>query len=84
MKKIVVGLLGVLMSAVTFAATLEVNVRNRLPDMVVAGDKYSGPLIDIMETAAERSGNKINWVQASFKRAIEDMKSGVIDFVPRR
>jgi polar amino acid transport system substrate-binding protein len=72
-----------MLSTVSLAATLEVNVRTRLPDMVADGNNYSGPLIDIMEAAAERTGNKINWVKAPFKRALEDMKVGTVDFVPR-
>jgi polar amino acid transport system substrate-binding protein len=83
MKKIVFCMLSFLLSSVSFAATLDVNARNRPPDFNVEGSNYSGPLKDIMELAAERSGHSINWVPAPFKRSLEDMKVGSLDFSPR-
>ncbi len=83
MKKIVFIAIAMLISGATFAATIEVNVRNRPPDLNVDNGKYSGPLKDILEKAAERAGHSVNWVEAPFKRAYEDAKSGRIDLVPR-
>lgn len=57
--------------------------RNRPPQMVVDGDKFSGPLKDILEEASGKIGYTVKWRKAPFKRSLEGLKNGSVDIVPR-
>ncbi|CAH0537337.1 substrate-binding periplasmic protein [Vibrio marisflavi] len=57
--------------------------RNRPPQMVVDGDKFSGPLKDILEEASSKIGYTVKWRKAPFKRSLEGLKNGSVDIVPR-
>ncbi len=48
--------------------------RNRPPQMVVDGDKFSGPLKDILEEASSKIGYTVKWRKAPFKRSLEGLK----------
>jgi len=57
--------------------------RLRPPEMLEVDGQPSGPLVSVLETAAQRSGLTIRWRKAPFIRSLEDLKSGRIDLVPR-
>ncbi len=91
MKKVTVLLSFVLVSLL-FMFTLvhaEENVlradfRHRPPEMVIEGEKISGPLKDILEEAAKKIGYTIKWrTDAPFPRSLADLKKGKIDILPR-
>ncbi|WP_277373421.1 ABC transporter substrate-binding protein [Pseudomonas sp. AA-38] len=62
---------------------LRVDFRERTPEMRVVDGMPSGPLISVLETAAQRVGVELHWRQAPFLRSLEDLRSGRIDLVPR-
>lgn len=72
-----------LWSGISLAATLDVHIRNRPPDLILYNDEQSGPLKEILQVAARRSGHYIRWIPASFKRSLEDLKTASVDIVPR-
>jgi len=62
---------------------LTADFRHRPPEMVVEGQRLSGPLKDIIEEAAGKVGYKVNWRLAPFSRSLHGLKSGDVDIVPR-
>ncbi|MCP3944078.1 MAG: amino acid ABC transporter substrate-binding protein [Desulfobacteraceae bacterium] len=62
---------------------LIVDIRNRPPEMNVDGDKYSGPLLDIIKEAANNAGYKVKYKVRQFKASFELLKNGKIDILPR-
>ena len=77
---------GFLLFALTCGASedvLRVDFRERTPEMRVVDGMPSGPLISVLETAAQRVGVELHWRQAPFLRSLEDLRSGRIDLVPR-
>ena len=62
---------------------LTADFRHRPPEMVVEGQRFSGPLKDIIEEAAARLGYRINWRLAPFSRSLHGLESGDVDIVPR-
>lgn len=83
MKKYLLFCVCFCLSGISFAATFDAHIRNRPPELTVNGSEYGGPLKDIIDLAAERSGHSVRWAAAPFKRSIEDLKGGNVDFVPR-
>ena len=62
---------------------LTADFRHRPPEMVVEGQRFSGPLKEIIEEAAGKVGYKVNWRLAPFSRSLHGLKSGDVDIVPR-
>ena len=62
---------------------LRVDFRQRPPEMRAVDGLPSGPLISVLETAAQRLGVRLRWRQAPFLRSLDDLRSGRIDLVPR-
>ena len=62
---------------------LTADFRHRPPEMVVEGQRFSGPLKAIIEEAAAEVGYKVNWRLAPFSRSLHGLKSGDVDIVPR-
>ncbi len=62
---------------------LTADFRHRPPEMVVEGQRFSGPLKDIIEEAAATLGYKISWRLAPFSRSLHGLQSGDVDIVPR-
>ncbi len=62
---------------------LRVDFRERTPEMRVVDGLPSGPLVSVLETAAQRVGVELLWRQAPFLRSLDDLRSGRIDLVPR-
>ncbi len=75
-----------LISALTCNAAddvLRVDFRERTPEMRVVDGLPSGPLVSVLETAAQRVGVELHWRQAPFLRSLDDLRTGRIDLVPR-
>jgi polar amino acid transport system substrate-binding protein len=64
---------------------LFVDYRERPPEMIVDSKTGlgSGPLMAILDEAADKIGYKIRWRSAPFPRSLKDLRSGVVDIVPR-
>ena len=62
---------------------LMADFRHRPPEMVVEGQRFSGPLKDIIEEAAAKVGYRVNWRLAPFSRSLHGLESGDVDIVPR-
>lgn len=62
---------------------LRVDYRDRPPEMQRQDGKPVGPLITVLETAAERVGVSLEWRHAPFVRSLNDLRNGRVDFVPR-
>ena len=62
---------------------LRADYRERPPEMQVLEGRPSGALIQVLETAAQRLGARIEWRHAPFQRSLDDLKFGRIDLVPR-
>ncbi|MBF8160406.1 substrate-binding periplasmic protein [Ectopseudomonas hydrolytica] len=62
---------------------LRVDFRERPPEMRAVDGIPSGPLISVLETAAQRIGVRLHWRQAPFLRSLDDLRSGRVDLVPR-
>lgn len=62
---------------------LRADYRERPPEMQLVEGRPSGALIQVLETAAQRLGARIEWRNAPFLRSLDDLKSGRIDLVPR-
>lgn len=62
---------------------LRVDFRERTPEMRVVDGLPSGPLVSVLETAAQRVGVELHWRQAPFLRSLDDLRTGRIDLVPR-
>lgn len=63
--------------------TLLVDVRQRPPEMVINGEKYSGPLLDIIGEAAKNAGYKVKFNVRQFKASLARLKMGKTDVLPR-
>jgi polar amino acid transport system substrate-binding protein len=63
--------------------TLEMQVRDRPPDMVLEKKNPHGPLIEIIEEAANSIGVKVHFTEASFARTLKDLETGEVDLCPR-
>jgi polar amino acid transport system substrate-binding protein len=63
--------------------TLVVDLRHRPPEMIVEGEQYSGPLLDILEEAAQKAGYQIKYQVRQFQGSLEYLKRGEIDVLPR-
>jgi len=58
--------------------------RHRPPEMVIEhGKQFKGPLKDIIEEAASKSGFNISWFNENFDVSYECLKKGCVDIVPR-
>lgn len=62
---------------------LRADYRERPPEMQALDSLPVGPLIEVLDSAAQRVGARIEWRYAPFVRSLEDLKSGRIDLVPR-
>lgn len=72
-------------SRVTYAkdAVLRIDVRHRPPEMVVSGETYTGPLIDIIKEAAEKNNYTVIFQSRQFNGSLALLKQGFIDILPR-
>ena len=59
--------------------------RPRPPEMTIddKNNHFSGPLIDILNEAAQKIGYKVQWYVDDFKNSYECLKKGCVDIVPR-
>src|SRR3989344_4682379 len=62
---------------------LRADYRERPPEMQAIDALPVGPLIEVLNTAAQRVGARIEWRFAPFVRSLEDLKSGRVDLAPR-
>lgn len=62
---------------------LRADYRERPPEMQAIDALPVGPLIEVLNMAAQRVGARIEWRYAPFVRSLEDLKSGRIDLAPR-
>ncbi|WP_397599266.1 substrate-binding periplasmic protein [Silvanigrella sp.] len=62
---------------------LTMHVRDRYPEIVIENNKFSGPLIDIINEAANNIGIKIEFIEAPFTRTLIDLENGKVDLCPR-
>lgn len=62
---------------------LRVDYRDRPPEMQMQDGKPVGPLISVLETAAQRVGVTLEWRHAPFVRSLNDLRNGRVDLVPR-
>lgn len=62
---------------------LRADYRERPPEMQALDELPAGPLIEVLDTAAQRVGARIEWRYAPFIRSLEDLRLGRIDLVPR-
>jgi polar amino acid transport system substrate-binding protein len=64
---------------------LIVNIRQRPPEMVVEGDKYSGPLLDVIKEAAQKVGYDVKFVDRQFEASITLLQQGdeSVQIIPR-
>lgn len=65
------------------ADTLRVDLRDRPPEMWSIDGRPTGPLVKVLEVAAERAGLQLEWRYAPFARSLADLREGRIDVVPR-
>ncbi|WP_236208908.1 substrate-binding periplasmic protein [Pseudomonas tohonis] len=65
------------------ADTLRVDLRDRPPEMWSIDGRPTGPLVKVLEVAAERAGLQLEWRHAPFARSLADLRDGRIDLVPR-
>ncbi|GAB0057162.1 Sensor histidine kinase RcsC [Candidatus Magnetaquicoccaceae bacterium FCR-1] len=63
--------------------TLHADLRHRPPEMIVDGAFLSGPLKDLLDEAAARSGWQVEWHAIPFPESLERLKKGTVDVVPR-
>ncbi|WP_457788384.1 transporter substrate-binding domain-containing protein [Pseudomonas sp. PL-6] len=71
------------MTGVAAQEVLRVDFRERPPEMRAVDGLPSGPLISVLETAAQRLGVRLHWRQVPFLRSLDDLRSGRVDLVPR-
>lgn len=71
------------LTGVAAEEVLRVDFRERPPEMRAVDGLPSGPLISVLETAAQRLGVRLRWRQAPFLRSLDDLRSGRVDLVPR-
>ena len=86
MKRILGILFSLFLTAGPVAASdrsLSADFRHRPPEMIVEGERFSGPLKDILEEAAKSLGYGVEWRLAPFPRSLNDLRRGRIDVVPR-
>lgn len=59
--------------------------RQRPPEMIVneKAMRCSGPLLDIIDEAAETVGFTVKWRIAPFRRSIKELEMGTVDIIPR-
>jgi len=62
---------------------LVVDVRQRPPEMNVEGEIWSGPLIDIIEEAAQRIRYRVKFQVRQFEGSLRYLEYGKIDILPR-
>jgi polar amino acid transport system substrate-binding protein len=62
---------------------LTMHVRDRYPEIVIENNKFTGPLIDIINEAADNIGIKIEFIEAPFTRTLIDLENGKVDLCPR-
>jgi len=62
---------------------LKADFRHRPPEMIVEGERFTGPLKDILEEAAKSLGYRVEWRLAPFPRSLNDLRVGRIDIIPR-
>jgi polar amino acid transport system substrate-binding protein len=64
---------------------LIVNTRQRAPEMVVEGDKHTGPLLDIIKEVAQKAGYDVKFVERQFDASLKmlQQKDENIDILPR-
>ncbi|CAN7464427.1 transporter substrate-binding domain-containing protein [Aquipseudomonas alcaligenes] len=65
------------------ADTLRVDLRDRPPEMWSIDGRPTGPLVKVLEVAAERAGLQLEWRYAPFARSLADLREGRIDVAPR-
>lgn len=70
-------------SAKATPVLFQADFRHRPPEMTVADHQVKGPLIDILDMAAERIGAEVQWRQAPFPRSLQELRTGQVDLVPR-
>ncbi len=70
-------------SSATDGTTLIVDVRQRPPEMTVEDETVSGPLIDIITEAAQRTGYTVKFQVRQFQGSLRYLELGLIDILPR-
>lgn len=83
MKRLLCLLLLTLALPALAQETLRVDFRERPPEMYRVDGAPGGPLVVVLETAAQRLGIRLLWREAPFLRSLDDLRSGRIDLVPR-
>lgn len=65
-----------------YAETFLGHVRARPPAIVVDGDHYSGPVLEIIELSLARRGHDVNWLNTPWLRTIRMAKGSSLDLIP--
>ena len=65
------------------AETIKSDFRYRPPEMIIDGKNKLGPLIDILELAAQKLGHNIQWRNEIFPMSIHALEEGNLDILPR-
>jgi polar amino acid transport system substrate-binding protein len=81
----VVSMMQFTVSAFAQDQTLRADYRQRPPEMVVdeKTGRFFGPLIDVLEAAAQQVDYRITWRKAPFQRSYKELQLGLVDIVPR-
>jgi len=83
MTRIVLAVALLSASFTVAAGALNVDVRSRSPEMIVDGNKIEGPIIEIIQEAAEKSGLKIKYRKRQFSGSLKLLSQGKTDLIPR-
>jgi len=81
--RIIFALLFSFATAEAAEKVLKADFRHRPPEMIVEGERFVGPLKDILEEAAKSPGYGVEWRVAPFPRSLNNLRQGQIDIIPR-
>jgi len=80
---VIIAVLFPLMARALESRTLVVDVRQRPPEMTVEDETVSGPLLDVITEAAQRTGYAIKFQVRQFQGSLRYLECGLIDILPR-
>ena len=61
----------------------KVDIRHRPPEMMVDGNNFSGPLLDIIQEASKKIGYEVEFRKRHFKASLTALQGGGTDILPR-
>jgi polar amino acid transport system substrate-binding protein len=66
-----------------YANKIYVDVRNRVPEMVVEDGRFNGPVIDVINYIAEVENLELVYREVPWPRSLMNAKLGQVDLLPR-